>query len=611
MIFVIGSAVAGLAGSAGVLIAARVVQGVGVGGLTALTQVCLAVMIAPRERGRYSGYLGAVFAVGTVTGPLVGGVIVDTSWLGWRWCFYVGVPFAVAALVVLQRTLRLPTVRRDDVRIDWFGAFLIMAAVSVILIWVTLAGHSFDWLSWPSFVMVPGALLLGVAAVVVESRVREPVLPPWLFRVRTIVLAVAASLFIGIAMFGATVYLSQYFQLARGASPTESGVSTIPLVLGLFVSSLVSGRVITRTGRWKAWLVSGTVLVTAGFALMGTLRYDTPYWHVAVFMVLVGVGVGMTMQNLVLSVQNVVPMEQLGVASSGVAFFRSLGGAVGVSALGAVLASRVNTHIADGLAALGISASASTGTQIPDLSTLPPPVRAVIEESYGTGFGEIFLIAAPIAACAVAAVLFIREVPLRTSTLTASQTGPQDVEAMQAGSLAGGVSTEPVGADPEPVVADPADPDRATVTGGGGRAATAPADRASDGSRRPEGTVDGDADSRRQVAVPAEHVAATRPTGELVGTVTARSSGRPVPEAAVVVLDEGGTPLDSMVTGADGRYRFAALPSGRYTVVTSGYSPVATAVDVGDGTREQRDVRLSPAGAGGTRSTRRHARPEI
>ncbi|MFB7463844.1 MDR family MFS transporter [Streptomyces sp. NPDC056224] len=418
VIYVLGSVVAGMSQNTGMLIACRVVQGIGVGGLSALAQIVMAAMISPRERGRYSGYLGAVFAVATVGGPLLGGVITDTAWLGWRWCFYVGVPFAVIALIVLQRTLHLPVVRRD-VKVDWLGAFLISGAVSLLLIWVTQAGDSYEWISWQTWAMTGGAVALGLLFVLVESRASDPIIPLRLFRNKTITLASAASLFVGIAMFSGTVFFSQFFQLARGESPTMSGVLTIPMIGGLFVSSTVSGLVITKTGRWKAWLVSGGVLLTAGLGLLGTLRYDTPYWHIALYMALTGLGLGMMMQNLVLATQNQVAPEDLGAASSVVTFFRSLGGAMGVSALGAVMAHQVTGYVKDGLAALGPKAAAlghggTGGGAIPDLDKLPAPFRTVVESAYGHGVGDVFLYAAPTALLALLLCLFIKEVALKS-----------------------------------------------------------------------------------------------------------------------------------------------------------------------------------------------------
>ncbi|MEG3629813.1 MDR family MFS transporter [Streptomyces sp. C6-003] len=419
VVYVVGSVVAGLAQNPGMLITARAIQGLGAGGLSALAQIIMAAMISPRERGRYSGYLGATFAVATVGGPLLGGVITDTSWLGWRWCLYVGVPFAVIALIVLQKTLHLPVVRRR-VKVDWAGAFFVTAAVSLLLVWVTFADDKYAWLSWQTYTMVGGAIALALVFVLVESRASEPIIPLRLFRNRTITLASLASLFVGVAMFAGTVYFSQYFQLARDKSPTMSGVMTIPMIGGLFVSSTVSGQVITRTGRWKGWLLAGGVLLTAGLGLLGTMRYDTPYWHIAIFMALMGLGVGMMMQNLVLCTQNQVAPTDLGAASSVVTFFRSLGGAVGVSVLGSVMSTRIAHHAQDTIGQLSpqeqaAAAGSAGGGAIPDMDLLPPGIRTWLESAYGHGIADIFLYVTPIAALAVLVTLFIKEVPLRTS----------------------------------------------------------------------------------------------------------------------------------------------------------------------------------------------------
>src|SRR4051812_44895949 len=345
VIYVLGSLAAGTAPGMGFLIGARAVQGVGVGGLTALVQVVIASMVTPRERGRYSGYIGAVFATATVSGPLVGGLIVDTPGLGWRWCFFVGMPFAVAAFVVLQKTLHLPVVRREH-HIDYLGAALIMGGVSILLVWVSLAGNQFAWGSVSSGALVVLGAALLVCAVYVEARVAvEPIVPMHLFRDRTTSLATAASVLVGVAMFGATVYLSQYFQIARGMSPTRAGLMTVFMVGGLVLSSMVTGRIISRTGTWKRYLVSGMVLVVIGIALLGRIDATTPLRVLAVDMAVLGLGLGATMQNLVLSVQNNSAQADMGAASSLVTFFRSLGGSIGVAALGAVLTHQVSTKV--------------------------------------------------------------------------------------------------------------------------------------------------------------------------------------------------------------------------------------------------------------------------
>jgi MFS family permease len=272
---------------------------------------------------------------------------------------------------------------------------------------------------------IGGALLL-VAAVLVERRAPEPLVPLHLFRNRTIVLAVVASVAVGVAMFGTSVFLSLYMQIARGKSPTASGLLTIPMMAGVMVSSTVIGRVITRTGRYKRWMLIGSGLLTAGLALMGTLDETTSLIELGVFMCVVGLGIGMVMQNLVLVVQNSVSFSEMGSGSALIAFFRSLAGAAGVSAMGAVLGSKVSSSVSDGLAHLGIhsGAMAAGGGALPDVARLPGPVRQVIEHGYGTGVGEIFLIAAPLGLVALAAIAMIREVPLGTvSGVEAARSG--------------------------------------------------------------------------------------------------------------------------------------------------------------------------------------------
>jgi EmrB/QacA subfamily drug resistance transporter len=435
VIFVLGSALAGFSQDTNTLIVFRVLQGLGAGGLTALSQIILADIISPRERGRYMGLFGAVLAVGTVGGPLIGGVLTDG--FGWRWNFFVGVPFAVIAIILLQVTLKLRTVEKRKVSIDYLGILTIGGGVSLLLIWVTLAGTNFEWASVTSFLMVGGAVVLLALAVLVELRAKEPILPMTLFRNRTFSLAVIASVAVGIAMFGATVYLAQYMQLARGATPTQSGLLTIPMIAGLLVSSTAAGAYITRTGRWKRVMVTGSVAVVVGLSLMGTIQYDTVYALVAVYMLVLGAGVGMVMQNLVLVVQNTTEPRNIGSASAGIAFFRSLGGAIGVSVLGTVLGNRISdliqgrqADLAKAIGALGAKGAAvakelSSG-DIPAVRSLPDGVRQIIEAAYGQGVANVFLIAAPVALLVVLAVAFLPNVPLTSQTVAerATDQGP-------------------------------------------------------------------------------------------------------------------------------------------------------------------------------------------
>ncbi|WP_037615162.1 MFS transporter [Streptomyces aureus] len=563
VIYVLGSAAAGLSQNAGMLIACRVVQGIGVGGLSALAQIVMAAMISPRERGRYSGYLGATFAVATVGGPLLGGVITDTSWLGWRWCFYVGVPFAVIALIVLQKTLHLPVVKRD-VKVDWGGAFFISAAVSLLLLWVTFAGDKYDWISWQTYAMVGGAIVLGLLFVLVESKASEPIIPLRLFRNRTITLSSLASLFVGVAMFTGTVFFSQYFQLARDKSPTMSGVMTIPMIAGLFVSSTVSGQIITKTGRWKYWLVSGGFLVTAGLGLLGTIRYDTAYWHIAIFMALLGLGIGMMMQNLVLSTQNQVAPSDLGAASSTVTFFRSLGGAMGVSALGAVMAHRITDYVKDGLTDLGpkyaaLASGSDSSSSIPDMDKLPAPLRNVMESAYGHGIADVFLIAAGMALVAFLIVLFIKEVPLRTSGAMAQAAAEKSGEPVTEAAVAESAVAEAV---------------EAAAT-----AALAPAvDTGESVFEAPEA-------ARRSTAVAtATREDTPRPASGGIGVhgQVRGAESAPVPGAAVTLISPEGRQLGRSVAGADGAYAVDAPGVGSYVLIASadGFQPQASTIVV-------------------------------
>ncbi|GAA3545015.1 MDR family MFS transporter [Nonomuraea rosea] len=418
VIFMVSSLACGFAQDTAQLITFRAIQGLGMGALQVLVQVIIAAMISPKDRGKYNGYLGGVMAVATVAGPLLGGLIADTDWLGWRWCFFVAVPFTVIAFFMLQKTLHVVSVRRSDVKIDYVGATLIAAGVSVLLIWVTFVGNSFEWLSWQTAAMVGGGVLLLALATWVETIVKEPVVPVHIVRQRTPALAIVASLAVGMAMFGGAVFLGQYFQTGRGYSPTESGLLTIPMMLGVLLSSAITGRMISKSGNVKPYIVVGSIVLTGGFLLLSTTDHATPIPLMMVAMLLVGAGVGMSMQNLVLAIQNTVPLRELGAASGAITFFRSLGGTVGVSVLGAVLANRVTAGINEGLVKAGIdpakAGAAGAGGSL-DIQSLPEPFKTIVTTAYGDATGHIFLISAAIALVGVLATLFLKPVKLRDS----------------------------------------------------------------------------------------------------------------------------------------------------------------------------------------------------
>ncbi|EFQ82535.1 transporter, major facilitator family protein [Aeromicrobium marinum DSM 15272] len=421
-IFVVGSVLAGLSRNLPELIAMRAVQGIGMGGIIATGQALIAAIIPPRQRGRYAGYLGATMAVATVSGPLIGGIIVDTPGLGWRWCFFVCVPLAVMSLVVLQRFLRLPDTRRS-VDLDYAGALLIAVAASLPLVWVTFAGDAYPWVSWTSAAFLGGTALAAGLVVVVESRHAEPVLPLQVVRQRTTTLAIIGSIAVGISMFGGSVFLGQYFQVAGGHSPTVAGLLGTPLMVGSLVGTVVSGRLITRYGRWKRFLVTGSALLVVGFGLLATVDHTTPEWHTMVFMAVVGLGMGMMLQNFVLAVQNTVDVREVGSASASVAFFRSLGGAVGVAVLGAILAAQVRTDVTDGLGRLGLSRSGDSGSLL-DVGSLPGPVAEVVRAAYGDATGNIFAVAAVVSVISLVAAVMIKEIPLRTTVAMQEPDGP-------------------------------------------------------------------------------------------------------------------------------------------------------------------------------------------
>ncbi len=430
-IFVLGTVAAGFSTTTAMLIGLRVVQGIGAGGLTSLVFVAVALIISPRERGKYMGIVGGVMAVATIGGPLLGGVVTDA--LGWRANFFIGVPIAIAAIAIIQKTLHLPRSTRTKVSIDYVGAALLAIGVSLLLVWVSMGGTQFEWNSLVSYLLIGVSVLALVAFVVTEFVVEEPIVPMALFKNRTFSLAVIASIAVGVAMFATSVFLAQYFQLARGANPTQSGLMTIPMVVGQMGASILIGQFISRFGAWKRWMVTGSVLVLAGVSLMSTLRYDTDFLWVSFYMVVLGAGLGMVMQNLSLVVQNDTPVEQLGAATSNVSFFRSVAGAIGVTVMGSILASQVTSHITESLSTFTpgspaeVAALQQLGTgNLPNVSALPDALRVIVESAYGQGISDAFLVAVPLAFISLLAVIFLPNKPL--STKTASQTLAENAE---------------------------------------------------------------------------------------------------------------------------------------------------------------------------------------
>jgi len=425
LIFVAASAIAGFSQDTSMLITMRVFQGLGAGGLTALSQIVMADIISPRERGKYMGLFGAVMALGTVGGPLIGGFITDA--INWRWNFFVALPFAAVAIFLIQKTLHLPEQAKRKVSIDYAGIILLSAGVSLLLVWVSLAGNQFEWASTTTALMVAGAAAALLAFIIVELKASEPIIPLSMFRNRTFTLSVIASISVGVSMFGTSVFLAQYMQLARGANATQSGLMTIPMMAGLLIVSTIAGALISKHGKWKMIMVTGSLLQPVGLYLLGTIHYDTDFVLVSVYMFLLGAGLGMVMQNLVLIVQNAVTPAEIGVASSGIAFFRSLGGTIGVSVLGALMASKVvdllggkAAELQGAIVALGAQgrevAAALAAGSIPAVHSLPDPVRTIIESSYGDSVAFVFMVAAPLSILTILAVMFLPNLELSTQT---------------------------------------------------------------------------------------------------------------------------------------------------------------------------------------------------
>ncbi|WP_081710079.1 MFS transporter [Arthrobacter sp. 35W] len=428
VIFVAGSVLAGLSENMPTLLTARVIQGIAMGGLTALAQAIIGTIIPPRDRGKYSGYMGAVMAVGTAGGPLLGGFIVDSP-LGWRWTFYICVPLAIVSLILLQITLKLPHVRRPA-KVDWAGSVLLTAGVSLLLIWVSFAGKAgyYDWISGVSALMVGGSVLLLAALIWVETKVSDPIIPLKIISQRTTALAIVASVAVGIAMFASSTFLGQYYQVARGATPTEAGLLTLPMIVGNLLGSVVSGLLVSRYGKWKRFLVGGAILLIAGLGFAGTMDHQTSFVLVGIYTFVFGLGLGMMMQNLVLAVQNTVAAKDIGSASGSVAFFRTVGGAAGVSVLGAIMGSHVTQLITDGLAAAGVPVAGGNSAGTLDIASMPAPIAMIVRAAYGDGAAMIFMVSAVISVVALIAVLFIKEIPLRR-TIDVVQTAPVPAKA--------------------------------------------------------------------------------------------------------------------------------------------------------------------------------------
>ncbi|MFL5962813.1 MAG: MDR family MFS transporter [Gaiellaceae bacterium] len=407
VLFLIGSALCGLSQNMAELIGFRTLQGLGAGGLMVVTFAVIGDVIPPRERGKYQGYFGAVFGFSTVVGPLLGGFFVDN--LSWRWIFYVNLPIGAVALAVIALAFHT-NVDRQRHAMDYLGALLLAGTLASVVLFTSLGGTTWAWSSPKIIALIVLSIVFLPAFLWVESRADEPILPLSLFRNHTFSVTSAVGFIVGFALFGAITYLPLYLQVAKGSSPTKSGLQLTPLMAGVLITSIVSGQVISRLGRYRVFPIVGTALMAVAMFLLSQIEAGTSTWVAALDATVLGLGLGMVMQVLILAVQNSVPHSVLGVATSGSTMFRQIGGSIGVALFGTIFASRLHAELATRLPA---------GTAIPKtinpagIKNLPPAEHQAFADAVATALHPVFLVAGGISIVAFALTWLLREVPLQ------------------------------------------------------------------------------------------------------------------------------------------------------------------------------------------------------
>ena len=410
VLFLVGSALCGISENMAELISFRALQGLGAGGLMVVAIAVVGDIIPPRDRGRYQGLFGAVFGVSTVVGPLLGGFFVDN--LSWRWIFYINLPVGAVALLVIGATFHAPSVRVQHA-VDYLGAALLAGGLACLVLLTSLGGTTYAWSS-PEIVVlgVAGVVLLGLFPLA-EMRCPEPLLPLSLFRSRIFVVSSSIGFIIGVALFGSVTFLPLFLQIARGKSPTTAGLQLTPMMAGVLVTSIASGQIISKVGKYRVFPIVGTAVMSAGMGLLSQIGLGTSSLAISLYMLVVGAGLGMVMQVLVLAVQNAVQPRVMGVATSGSIMFRQIGGSVGVAVFGAIFANRLSTNLASSLPR-GAHGPKTAAPAV--VKKLPPHLHSIYVHAFANALHPVFLTGAAIAALSFLLTWFLKEVPLRRTT---------------------------------------------------------------------------------------------------------------------------------------------------------------------------------------------------
>ncbi|HWB38842.1 MAG TPA: MDR family MFS transporter [Candidatus Saccharimonadales bacterium] len=412
IIFLVGSALCGLSQSMNQLIVFRGLQGIGAGGLMTLVFAIIGDIVPPRQRGRYQGYFGAVFATSSVIGPLLGGFFTDH--LSWRWVFYINLPIGLLALSAIAARLHLP-VHKSPHKVDYAGAALMATSVVSLLLGTVWGGVDYPWMSWQILSLFGATVISALLFIWRETKAAEPILPLRLFKNEIFSVTTLLSMVIGLVMFGALIFLPQYQQIVRGDSATKSGLMLLPLIVGMMTASLTSGRLISKIGRYRKFPIVGSIFVVISFWLFSHITATTPRWELGVWMLLLGAGIGQVMPVLTLAVQNAVDRKDLGTATSSVVFFRTIGSAMGAAVFGAILLNRLSLHIRQSIPGqAGVQAAKGLQHSASNLQTLPPSVAHTVLNAFAMAFHDVFLIGIPFAIVAVVISLFLKESPLRS-----------------------------------------------------------------------------------------------------------------------------------------------------------------------------------------------------